>query len=74
VNSDGNRVLNRLLEPGDDQFFDATQRFYLILGNAGGIRLKINGKPAKSLGKSGDVVRLIINEQNLNDLLEKNTG
>ncbi len=74
VNSDGNRVLNRLLEPGDDQFFDATQRFYLIIGNAGGIRLKINGKPAKLLGKPGDVVRLIVNEQNLPDLLEKSTG
>ncbi len=74
VNSDGNRVLNRLLEPGDDQFFDATQRFYLIFGNAGGVRLKINGKAAKPLGKPGDVVKLLINEQNLSDLLEKASG
>jgi cytoskeleton protein RodZ len=74
VNSDGNRVVSRLLEPGDDQFFDATQRFYLILGNAGGVHLKINGKAARPLGKSGDVVRIIINEQNLPDLLEKTPG
>jgi len=74
VNSDGSRVLNRLLEPGDDQFFDANQHFYLILGNAGGVHLKINGKVAKPLGKSGAVVHMIINEQNLPDLLEKTSG
>jgi cytoskeleton protein RodZ len=74
VNSDGNRVLVKVLEPGDDQFFDANERFYIQLGNAGGVRLKINGKPAKPLGKSGEVVRLLINEQNLPQLLEKTTG
>lgn len=74
VNSDGTRVLVKLLEPGEEQFFDATDRFYIILGNAGGVRLKINGKPAKALGKSGEVVRVLINQQNLPDLLERATG
>lgn len=74
VNSDGARVLVKLLEPGEEQFFDATDRFYVILGNAGGVRLKINGKPAKMLGKSGEVVRVLINQQNLPDLLERATG
>jgi cytoskeleton protein RodZ len=74
VNSDGARVLVKLLEPGEEQFFEATDRFYIILGNAGGVRLKINGKPAKVLGKPGEVVRVLINQQNLPELLERTTG
>jgi hypothetical protein len=38
------------------------------------VRLKINGKPAKSLGRSGEVVRILINEKNLQDLLDQTAG
>jgi cytoskeletal protein RodZ len=72
VNSDGNRSLVRILEPGEKHIFDADSRIFLILGNAGGIRLRINGKPAKQLGKNGEVVRVLVNEQSIKDLLEKN--
>ncbi len=71
VNSDGNRALVRILEPGDSQILDAEERLFLVVGNAGGIRLKINGKPAKSLGKPGEVARILINEQTMKDLFEK---
>lgn len=71
VNSDGNRVLVKLLEPGDKQAFDAAERFYVILGNAAGVRLRVNGKLLQPLGRSGDVVRVLITEKNLPDLLEK---
>ncbi len=74
VNSDGTRALVKLLESGEDQYFDATERFYVILGNAGGVRLKINGKPAKQLGKPGEVVKMLINQQNLSEWLEHSTG
>lgn len=72
VSSDGNSVLVKLLEPGDDQSFSALERFYVILGNAGGVRARINGRPAKPFGKPGEVVRVLINEQNIEDLLEGN--
>jgi cytoskeleton protein RodZ len=71
VNSDGNRSMVRILEPGDKHVFDADDRIFLIIGNAGGIRLRINGKPAKTLGKPGEVVRILVNEQSIKDLLEK---
>jgi cytoskeleton protein RodZ len=71
VTSDGNRVLVKLLEPGDAQTFDALESLYLILGNAGGVRASINGKPAKPFGKDGEVVRVSINVQNVNELLEQ---
>ncbi len=74
VTSDGNRVLVKLLEPGETQTFDAMDRFYIILGNAGGVRATINGKPAKPFGGNGEVVKVLINEQVLGDLLEKPTG
>ncbi len=73
VQGDGSTVLSKLLEPGDDQSFDANERFYIVLGNAGGIRLKINGKPAKPLGKPGEVARVLINQHNLEDFVEKAT-
>ena len=69
VNRDGNRVLVRELEPGETPSFAADQRFFIILGNAGGVRLTLNGKPAKSLGDPGEVVRLLINEHNLQDYM-----
>jgi cytoskeleton protein RodZ len=70
VNSDGNRVLVKLLEPGDTQSFDAGDRFYIVLGNAGGVRLKLNDRPAKPLGKPGEVVKVLITVQNVADFLE----
>jgi hypothetical protein len=74
LRSDGNQVLSRILQPGSSESFKASENFFLILGNAGGVRLTINGEPIKSLGKPGEVVRVLINEQNIKDLLEKSAG
>jgi cytoskeletal protein RodZ len=69
VSRDGDRVLVKLLEPGEDLSFDAVEQFYVILGNAGGVRLKINGKRAKPPGNSGEVVKMMINAENVRQLL-----
>jgi cytoskeleton protein RodZ len=74
VRSDGTRVLVKELKPGDDQAVEASKAFYLILGNAGGVRLKINGKPLKLLGKPGQIVKILIDESNLPELLDKTAG
>ncbi len=71
VKSDGKTQLEKTLQPGEDQSFDARERFEIVFGNAGGVNLKINGKPAKSLGKSGEVLRLVIDAQNIEGLLQK---
>jgi len=71
VHSDGHPVAVMLMEPGDKESFGASDRFFLILGNAGGVRLTINGRRAKPLGKSGEVVRVLINEQNIADYVEE---
>jgi hypothetical protein len=74
VTADGLHLVSRILQPGESATYEAENRFYLILGNAGGVSLQINGKPARSLGKPGEVIRLLINAQNIPDLLIKGAG
>jgi len=75
VRSDGKQVASQIFQAGrSSQLFMASENFYIILGNAGGVRLKINGEPLKPLGKMGEVVRVLINEQNIKDLLAKSSG
>ncbi len=74
VDRDGNRALSKVLEPGDDQAVSAKERLFLIVGNAGGIRLKINGRSVRPLGKPGEVVRLLIDEQSIKNLIENTSG
>lgn len=70
VNSDGKRIVAQMLEPGENHTFDADERFFLVVGNSGGIRMKINGKPARVFGKSGEVSRVLINEQTIKDFIQ----
>jgi len=74
VFSDGDQIPSKILQPGDDPSYDAEKHFEIVLGNAGGVNLRINGKPAKPLGKPGEVLKLLINAQNIPDLLEKTVG
>lgn len=71
LTSDGNRVYFGILQPGETPFFEAKGRFELVLGNAGGVSLTINGKPAKPLGSPGAVVKLVVDAQTIPDLLAK---
>ncbi len=72
VNRDGVPGLVKLLEPGDALSLNADERLYVILGNAGGVQVRINGVPTKPLGGVGDVVRMAVNEENWEDYLEGN--
>ena len=74
IYSDGQPAARKLLEPGEAQTFGATEQFAITVGNAGGIRLKINGRPARPLGKSGDVVKVLINDKNLQDFIDQTSG
>lgn len=59
VSLDGGKyVQGVLLKPGDKQQWEADETMQLVVGNAGGIRLKWNGKDLQPLGKSGQVIRL----------------
>jgi cytoskeletal protein RodZ len=74
INRDGATVFSRTIQPGEVQSFNAEQKLLVIVGNAGGVSFKINGKMAKPLGKSGEVIKVLINETTLPDLLDRSTG
>jgi len=70
LHSDGSRVISKVLEPGDRQSFEASENFELKLGNAGGLRVKLNGKAARPLGAPGEVVTTLISRKNLAQFYE----
>jgi cytoskeleton protein RodZ len=74
VDSDKGKVIQKILEPGEAQSFDAAEHFFIVIGNAGGVHLRINGLPAKPLGKPGEVVKMLINSKSLPDLVKQTTG
>jgi cytoskeletal protein RodZ len=70
VTADGTTVdPGEILEPGTIRHFTAQKLIILALGNAGGLALKINDMPAKSLGKSGQVRELKITPENVKSFI-----
>ena len=70
VDTDG-RTVNpgEILQPGTTRHFSAKNSIGLIIGNAGGLVLRINDMPTKDLGKSGQVRQLNITPNNLKDFI-----
>ncbi len=48
------------LKPGDYLNLEASEKFNLLIGNAVGVRLKLNGKSVPVPGGSGQVVNLVL--------------
>ena len=71
VKADGDTV-NRgeTLQPGMTRKFTAQTSIQVIVGNAGGLMLKINDQLAKPVGKSGQVREFTITSDNLKDFIE----
>jgi cytoskeletal protein RodZ len=74
IERDGTPAVRKLLEPGEVESLGAVEKLFILLGNAGGVHLKINGMPAKQLGKTGEVLRLLITEKNIPNLLGQPAG
>ena len=54
-----------LFKPGEGISVQASNRIRMILGNAGGLDLILNGKPLEKFGKSGEVLTLIFTSQGI---------
>ena len=67
---DGEKKIERLLQPGDDQTVDVTREMVLTAGDAAAITMTLNGEPSKALGGSGEVVTKRVNRANFKDLLQ----
>lgn len=60
----------RLFRAGDHQRVEVAREILLDVGNAGGVRLVIDGKPARPLGGIGARARTRITRQNAAEFLE----
>ncbi len=70
VTTDGRSVVpGEILEPGMTRKFSAQTAIHIVIGNAGGLTLRINDKPLKPSGKSGQVREFTITPQNLKDFV-----
>jgi len=62
VNTGENGNDQRLLKPGDTAQWTAPESFSIRVGNAGGIKVKFNGRDIGSLGPSGKVINIVLPE------------
>ncbi|MDR4479711.1 MAG: DUF4115 domain-containing protein [Nitrospira sp.] len=60
VQVDSGSPQEALLRPGEKAQWKAQDQFTVTLGNAGGVRAELNGKPQKAFGPSGKVVRDVV--------------
>jgi hypothetical protein len=74
IYADGVLKVNGLFPPGTTAKAQADQRILIHTGNAGGFGFLLNGKPAKLLGRSGQVLSdITITPANFKDFLEAET-
>jgi cytoskeleton protein RodZ len=57
LEADGRTVLSGLVRGGESKRFEAREGFLLTLGNAGAVRVTVDGRPLDRLGGTGQVVR-----------------
>lgn len=57
VSADGAPLFSGLIRRGTTREFQAREGFRLTLGNAGGVRVTVDGRPLEPLGTAGEVVR-----------------
>jgi cytoskeletal protein RodZ len=60
IQIDGGSPQEALLRPGEKATWKGQDQFILTLGNAGGVKAELNGKPQKPFGPSGKVARDIV--------------
>lgn len=61
---DGQRVLSRIMQAGEEESYEAEDEITLNVGNAGQFDFEINGQEARSLGGRGEVATATITRNN----------
>jgi cytoskeleton protein RodZ len=57
IDADGTTVLNAFVRRGETRSLEAKAGFRVTLGNAGGVRVSVDGRALDRLGAAGEVVR-----------------
>jgi len=66
--ADGERVVYRLMQPGERTLVDARRLITLRVGDAGAVAYSINGATGRPLGRNGEAVTVRITNDNLGSL------
>jgi cytoskeleton protein RodZ len=67
---DGEKVVDRLLQPGERKTIEVRREMVLTAGDAAAISMTLNGADAKALGKVGEVVTARVNRVNFKEFLQ----
>ena len=59
ISSEGKRLFSGFLEPSQTKTLTGLDAARMTVGNAGGIEVRLNGKPIGPIGKSGQVRRVV---------------
>ncbi len=60
IKTDGGQAKEYIFDPGSRPIWKAQKIFDIMIGNAAGIELELNGKPLGPLGKRGKVIHLVL--------------
>jgi cytoskeleton protein RodZ len=63
VTIDDKGTQNAMLEPGDKREWEAGNAMKIVVGNAGGIRMRWDGRPVEIPAKPGSVIRFSLPDQ-----------
>ncbi len=63
--ADGERVFQRTFRSGDHQSVEADENVHLLVGNAGGVALSLNGDAMPPVGRSGQVRRVLLTKRGM---------
>jgi cytoskeleton protein RodZ len=63
VTMDEKTTQNAMLEPGEKRHWEAEKNMKIVVGNAGGIQMKWDGRPVEIPAKSGSVIRFGLPDQ-----------
>lgn len=67
---DGQKVIGRLLQAGDQQTVEVKRELMLTAGDGAAMRMVVNGVEARALGKAGEVVTARVTLANFRDYLQ----
>jgi cytoskeleton protein RodZ len=68
---DGQKVIERLMHPGEQQTLQVKREMVLTAGDGAALALTLNGATAKPLGKAGDVVTVRLNPTNFKNYVAR---
>ncbi len=63
VTMDDKTTQSAMLEPGDNRQWEAEKTMKIIVGNAGGVQMKWDGRPVEVPAKQGGVIRFSLPDQ-----------